>query len=134
MKANPILPALLAAFITIPASALTWNDAGPTNNWSTAVGNTNWTGGVTWTNGSAADFTGAGETVTLATAAMTAGTVTFSAGAYTLNTNGNSMAWDALASNSKQIFMGTTGVNACRWIRRTTTLNTSQFTSLSVTP
>jgi fibronectin-binding autotransporter adhesin len=100
MKANHILPALLAAFITIPASALTWNDAGPTNNWSTAVGDTNWTGGVTWTNGSAADFTGAGEAVTLATAAMTAGTVNFSAGAYTLNTNGNSMAWNALAGTA----------------------------------
>ena len=100
MKAKQILPALLAAFTTIPASALTWNDAGPTNNWSTAVGNTNWTGGVTWTNGSAADFTGAGETVTLATAAMTAGTVNFSAGAYTLNTNGNSMAWNALAGTA----------------------------------
>jgi len=100
MKAKHIFPALLAAFTIIPASALTWNDAGPTNNWSTAVGNTNWTGGVAWTNGSAADFTGAGETVTLATAAMTAGTVNFSAGAYTLNTNGNSMAWNALAGTA----------------------------------
>ena len=43
---------------------LTWNNAGPSDNWSTAPGNENWTGGVVWTDGQDAIFGATPETVT----------------------------------------------------------------------
>ena len=43
---------------------LTWNNAGPSDNWSTAAGNENWTGGVVWTDGQSAIFGATPETVT----------------------------------------------------------------------
>lgn len=103
MKTNRQFAAFLTAVAasTLSAMGLTWNDAGPTNNWSTTGGDTNWTGGVTWTNASAADFDASGaDTITLTTAAMTAGTVTFGASsAYVIDTGANNMTWSALAGS-----------------------------------
>jgi autotransporter-associated beta strand protein len=103
MKANRHFVAFLTAVAssTLPAFGLTWDDAGPTDNWSTAPGDTNWIGGLTWTNASAADFNASGtDTITLATAAMTAGTVTFGASsAYIIDTAANNMTWSALAGS-----------------------------------
>lgn len=103
MKLKPNLPAVLVALVTsiMPTMALTWNDGGPTNNWSTASGDTNWIGNVTWTNGSAADFAASGtDTIALATDGMTAGTVTFdAASSYNINTNGSAMTWAALSGS-----------------------------------
>lgn len=103
MKTNRQFAAFLTAVAasTLPAIGLTWDDVGPTNNWSTAPGDTNWIGGVTWTNASAADFNASGsDTITLTTAAMTAGTVTFGASsAYVIDTGANNMTWSALAGS-----------------------------------
>ncbi len=56
----------MIAGATHSAQALTWNDAGPTNTWSTLGGDTNWSpGGVTWVQGSTATFVGAGEAITI---------------------------------------------------------------------
>ena len=52
------------AFATSAHAQLTWNNAGPTDNWSTAVGNENWTGGVVWSNSQDAIFGATPETVT----------------------------------------------------------------------
>jgi fibronectin-binding autotransporter adhesin len=101
MKTNRRFAAFLTALTTstLPAAGLIWDDAGPTNNWSTAPGDTNWIGGVTWSNASAADFNASGsDTITLTTAAMTAGTVTFGASsAYVIDSGANNMTWSALA-------------------------------------
>lgn len=103
MKANRHFAAFLTAVASsaLPALGLTWDDAGPTDNWSTAPGDTNWISGLTWTNASAADFNASGtDTITLATAALTAGTVTFGASsAYTIDTAANNMTWSALAGS-----------------------------------
>ncbi|MBN8459890.1 MAG: autotransporter-associated beta strand repeat-containing protein [Verrucomicrobia bacterium] len=88
----------LSAASVMPAMALTWNDTGATDNWNTTDGN--WDSGSMWTNGSAAGFSGIGETVTLAETGITAGTVTFSAGGYTINTNGQNTTWATLAGSS----------------------------------
>ncbi len=101
MKTNRRFAAFLTALTTstLPAAGLIWDDAGPTNNWSTAPGDTNWIGGVTWSNASAADFNASGtDTITLTTAAMTAGMVTFGASsAYVIDNGANNMTWSALA-------------------------------------
>jgi autotransporter-associated beta strand protein len=48
---------------------LTWNSAGPTNNWSTASGNENWLpGGVAWAQNSSAIFDAAAESINVTTA------------------------------------------------------------------
>ena len=40
------------------ADTQTWNDSGPSSNWST--NEANWAGGAVWTNGNSAVFTGGG--------------------------------------------------------------------------
>lgn len=100
MKPKTKFAALLAlsAASSMPAMALTWNDTGATDNWNTT--DANWDSGSMWTNGGAANFSGIGETVNLAEAGITAGTVTFSAGGYTINTNGQDTTWATLAGSS----------------------------------
>ena len=88
--------ALVAWFATaVPLPASVWNDAGATDNWNTT--DLNWDAGSAWINGSAADFSGAGETITLTEAGLTAGTVTFGTAGYAINTNGQNTTWSTLA-------------------------------------
>lgn len=97
MKAKYFTPLLLCSIF--PASALTWTDGDADNNWNTS--STNWdTSSTNWVNGSAADFSGAGETVTLSEAGLTASTVTFSSGAYVIDTNGQNTTWATLAGTA----------------------------------
>jgi autotransporter-associated beta strand protein len=85
-------------FASSAHAALTWENAGPTNNWSTAGGDENWTpGNVVWTNGEDAVFGATTETVTVSTA-NTVDDITFNgswtiangAGSLVLSTDGNS--------------------------------------------
>lgn len=61
---------LTAAALPVPAfAALTWNSAGLTDNWSTAVANPNWLpGNVVWAQNEDAIFSGTAETVSVTTA------------------------------------------------------------------
>ncbi len=86
---SSILAIGLLAGAPSTAQALIWNDAGPTNVWSFGIpANNNWLpGNVDWVQGGAADFTGAGETVTIGTN-LTIGSLNFiGAGPYTLDNN-----------------------------------------------
>ncbi|MEK7953432.1 autotransporter-associated beta strand repeat-containing protein [Luteolibacter soli] len=76
---------LTAAALPFPVwGDLTWNAAGPTNNWGTEVGNTNWLpGNVTWSQNENAIFNGTPETVTVTTA-TTFNDMTFGAGGFTI--------------------------------------------------
>src|SRR5215210_7319932 len=50
------------------AASLTWNSAGPNNNWSTSAGNTNWLPGPTvWVQNSDAVFDSGAESVDVTT-------------------------------------------------------------------
>jgi autotransporter-associated beta strand protein len=75
---------LLTAFaLPFPVWAdLTWNSAGPTDSWSTDVGNTNWLpGNVVWAQNDNAIFNGTAETVTVTTA-NTFNNITFDVGGF----------------------------------------------------
>ena len=97
MKTSLILPYSL--LLALPASALTWTDANGDNNWNTTV--SNWDSGSSpWVNGSDATFSGAGETVTLTEAGLSAATVLFSSGPYVIDTNGQNTTWATLAGTA----------------------------------
>lgn len=74
------------------AQSLTWDNNGPTNNWSTLAGDTNWLpGNVTWTNGSSAIFGGIGESVELASD-VTVNSITFNSTGFNItDTDNNSV-------------------------------------------
>ncbi|MCW1922484.1 autotransporter-associated beta strand repeat-containing protein [Luteolibacter arcticus] len=80
--------ALLLTAAALPApvfAALTWNSAGPTGNWSTAVGNENWNPGpVVWTPNEDAIFDLAAETVTVTEANTIFDDITFGITGFTL--------------------------------------------------
>ena len=66
------------------ADIQTWNDSGPSGNWST--NEANWAGGTVWTNGNSAVFTGGGglgKTVDIA-ATVTVANVTFQTNGYVI--------------------------------------------------
>ena len=97
MKARHFL--FLSLCSILPASALTRTDASSDNNWNTT--GTIWDASTTnWVNGSAADFSGAGETVTLSEAGITASTVTFSSGPYIVDTNVQNTTWATFAGTA----------------------------------
>lgn len=75
LLASPVacLPATLLLATAAFAADQTWDQANADNNWNTT--STNWTGGVTWTQGNNAIFGGTAETVTL-TAPIVAGGLT----------------------------------------------------------
>ncbi|MCU0795416.1 MAG: autotransporter-associated beta strand repeat-containing protein [Akkermansiaceae bacterium] len=72
------LSGLLAA--TAMGADQTWNTAGPSDAWNTT--DLNWDGGVAWTNGNTAIFSGTGEAITVGT--VTAAGMTFSGTDYVL--------------------------------------------------
>ncbi|MCW1922485.1 autotransporter-associated beta strand repeat-containing protein [Luteolibacter arcticus] len=79
--------ALLLTAVALPLplwADLTWNPAGPTNNWGTDAGSTNWLpGNVPWSQNENAIFSGTPETVTVTTA-NTFNDITFGAGGFTI--------------------------------------------------
>lgn len=80
-------------------AALTWNNGGPTNNWSTAAGNGNWLpGNVLWTNGEDAIFGATPEAVSVTTA-NTVDDITFQ-GSWTI---GNGIGSLTLADSNSDI-------------------------------
>ncbi len=74
------------------AANLTWNSAGPTNNWSTAAGNGNWLpGGVLWTNNDSAIFdlsSGAAESIDVTVANTVFDNMTFDVTGFTIGSGG----------------------------------------------
>lgn len=66
---------------------LTWNDAGPSDNWSTAAANTNWTGGIAWVQNSDAVLNGVGESIN-ATTPNIVNNITFGATGYIITSSG----------------------------------------------
>jgi autotransporter-associated beta strand protein len=93
--AFPISTLALATLApSLQAASLTWDNAGPSNVWSTSA--PNWVGGLAWSDGSMATFLGTGETVEIDGTVIATGTVstgaaiTFTVGGYNLtDTDGN---------------------------------------------
>lgn len=94
------IPVSTLAFATLvpalPAASLTWDNAGPSDVWSTSA--TNWLGGLPWADGSIATFGGTGETVEIDGTVIATGTsnspagITFAVGGYNItDTNGNGL-------------------------------------------
>ena len=77
--------AAVAAFAgLVQADNQTWNDSGPSGNWST--NEANWAGGAVWTNGNSAFFTGGGglgKTVDVA-AVVSVANITFQTNGYVI--------------------------------------------------
>ncbi|MFD0892879.1 autotransporter-associated beta strand repeat-containing protein [Luteolibacter ambystomatis] len=86
MKPSRLFFCFLLSASPSMAASVTWNEAGPTNNWNTT--DANWTGGASvFTNGDSATFGAAtGETVTVDAAGVTpASTAITGNGSYTLS-------------------------------------------------
>ena len=82
--AGIIAAGALFASMMAQADTQTWNDSGPSGNWST--NEANWAGGAVWTNGNSAVFTGSGglgKTVDVA-ATVTVANVTFQTNGYVI--------------------------------------------------
>jgi fibronectin-binding autotransporter adhesin len=81
-----------AAVLTLGSQSafaqLTWNSAGPSDNWSTAAGNANWNpGGIVWTQNESAVFSVGPEAVNVTTA-NTFNDITFSISGFSLTSSG----------------------------------------------
>ena len=102
---RPLLLTLAGLSGILAANALaadqTWNTSGPSDNWNTT--DLNWDGGVAWTNGNSAIFSGTGEAITVGT--VSAAGMTFSGTGYvlgsgTINHSGTITANESATINS----------------------------------
>lgn len=99
---------------SLPASALTWNTAGPTNVWTLGTGNGNWDAVAEWTEPNAAAFTTAvGETVTVTgIVTPTATTVGDNGGNWIFNGTGGIASGTLTKNGAGLVTLSNTGPNA----------------------